>query len=276
MRMTTLATLDPRALAAAFNRVYEGYVEPFVMDERAARQHVEVNDVALDCSPLWLDDAGDVVGLGALGVRGERGWVGGFGVAPAYRGRGLSHRLLAALLEAAAGAGVRRVQLEVFTHNPRAIRTYQQAGFAHRRDVRILARPEDAPPPVSGPGRARAADARQLLDRRATITSVEPAWQREPASLARLPELEGLALGGPASAAAYLLYQATGPTVRVWDVAAADPTTALTLLEELAARYPRRPMHIINEPEESVAGPALEACGWRETKRQHEMIYTIG
>ena len=167
-------------------------------------------------------------------------------------------------------------QLEVFTHNTRAIRTYQRAGFAHRRDVRILARPEDAPPPVVSSGRTRAADARQLLDHRAAITDVGPAWQREPASLARLPELEGLAPGGPASAAAYLLYQATGPTVRVWDIAAADPTMTLTLLEELAARYPGRPMHIINEPEESVAGPALEASGWRETKRQHELVYAIG
>ena len=274
--MTTLGTLHPQALAAAFNGVYAGYVEPFVMDERAARQHVEVNDIALDRSPLWLDDAGDVVGLGALGVRGQRGWVGGFGVAPAYRGRGLSHRLVATLLEAAAGAGIRRVRLEVFTHNPRAIRTYERAGFAHRRDVRILARPEDAPPPASNPGRAQAAEARVLLDRRAAITSVEPAWQREPASLARLAELEGLALGDPASATAYLLYQATGPTVRVWDVVATDSAMALTLLEELAARYPRRPMHIINEPEESVACPALAACGWRETKRQHEMVYAIG
>ena len=276
MRMTTLGALDPQALAAAFNTVYEGYVEPFVMGERAARQHVEVNDIALDRSPLWLDDAGVVVGLGALGVRGQRGWVGGFGVAPDYRGRGLSHRLAAALLEAAAGAGIRRLQLEVFTHNPRAIRTYERAGFAHRRDVRIFARPEDAPPPASNPGRAQAAEPRQLLDRRAVITSVEPAWQREPASLARLPDLEGLTLGDPASPAAYLLYQATGPTVRVWDVAAADPAMALALLEELAARYPRRPMHIINEPEESVACAALEASGWRETKRQHEMVYTIG
>ena len=274
--MTTLATLDPQALAAAFNTVYEGYVEPFVMGERAARQHVEVNDIALDRSPLWLDDAGDVIGLGALGVRGQRGWVGGFGVAPAHRERGLSHRLVAVLLEAAAGAGIRRVQLEVFTHNPAAIRTYQRAGFAHRRDVRIFARPEDAPPLASNPGRVQAVEPWRLLDRRTGITGVEPAWQREPASLARLPELEGLALGGPASAAAYLLYQATGPTVRVWDVAAADPAMALTLLEELAARYPRRPMHIINEPEESLACQALEASGWRETKRQHELVYASG
>src|SRR5918998_3291615 len=106
--MTTLGTLHPQALAAAFNAVYAGYVEPFVMDERAARQHVAVNDIALDRSPLWLDDAGDVVGLGAIGVRGERGWVGGFGVAPAYRGRGLGHRLGGGPPGGAAPAGHRR------------------------------------------------------------------------------------------------------------------------------------------------------------------------
>ena len=87
MHETTLAVLSPAELAAAFNTVYTDYVVPFMVGEAWARQHVAANSIALEHSPLWRDDAGAVVGLAALGVRGDRGWVGGLGIAPAHRGR---------------------------------------------------------------------------------------------------------------------------------------------------------------------------------------------
>src|SRR4051794_36292166 len=138
MHETTLATLSPAELAAAFNTVYTDYVVPFVVNEAWARQHVAANSIALEHSPLWLDDSGALVALAALGVRGERGWVGGFGVAPDYRGQGLSRQLARATLDRARQASLRRVQLEVITSNARAIRTYERAGFVRTRDLLIL------------------------------------------------------------------------------------------------------------------------------------------
>src|SRR3954451_16192561 len=138
MRQTTLATLTFQGVADAFNLVYTGYFVPTNVSAHGARSHVEAGDIALDASPLWLDDTGAVVGFAALGVRGLRGWVGGFGVAPAYRGQGVSQGLIGALLEQARGLGIGEVALEVLVQNAPAIRTYERAGFVHRRDLRTF------------------------------------------------------------------------------------------------------------------------------------------
>jgi GNAT superfamily N-acetyltransferase len=122
VRQTTLATLDSTSLTAAFNTVYTDYVVPLSMTEPQLAQHVANNDIDLEHSPLWLAEDGRVVGLAALGVRGARGWIGGFGVAPQWRGQGLSHQFTAATLTVARELGLRTVQLEVITTNPRAIR----------------------------------------------------------------------------------------------------------------------------------------------------------
>ena len=109
MRHTTLATLDAASLTSAFNLVYTEYVVPLSMSDTQLAQHVIDNDIGLAHSPLWLAADGAVVALAALGVRGERGWIGGFGVAPAWRGQGLSHQLTAATLAVARDLNLRTV-----------------------------------------------------------------------------------------------------------------------------------------------------------------------
>ncbi len=82
MRRTTLSDLDAAGIAAAFNRVYQGYAIPVAVDAAWAERHARNFAIDLAASPLWLDDDGQTFGLAVLGVRGERGWVGGFGLAP--------------------------------------------------------------------------------------------------------------------------------------------------------------------------------------------------
>src|SRR4051812_17071986 len=127
MQRTTLATLTPAQLAEAFNVVYADYVTAFVVDAGWAEYYVATKDIIPEASPLWLDATGAVIALAALGVRGARGWVGGFGVAPAHRGTGMSHALIDAFLESARQQGLAAVSLEVLVNNPRAIRTYERA-----------------------------------------------------------------------------------------------------------------------------------------------------
>ena len=105
MRMTTLAALDDEARRDAFNRVYEGYLVPLRLTTAQVTRHFEVNDIALAHSPVWLNEDGAPLALAALGLRGERGWVGGFGVAPLARGQGLGRRLIAATLVEAGAHG---------------------------------------------------------------------------------------------------------------------------------------------------------------------------
>lgn len=273
MHESDLTGLSAADLAAAFNLVYTDYVIPFSMSEAAMRQHVAAHAIARDRSLLWRDDAGAIIGLGVLAVRGERGWVGGFGLAPNWRGRGLSGTLISALLDRARGVGLRRVQLEVVTTNTRAIRTYERAGFRRTRELLILG--ADAPAvPASG----------------ATVTEVSPAtllagipglalpdyaWQREPASLLAFPDLQGLVLGPPASPHAFVVFTASAAAVQIQALAGDSAESLVALSGALARRLPGRSLRLVNEPEESPVPAALLAAGWWELMRQYEMVCTL-
>ncbi len=265
--------LSSAELAAAFNIVYADYAVPFTMTEAAARRHVAAHAIAPDRSILWRDDAGEVVGLAALGVRGERGWVGGFGLAPAWRGRGLSGVLLGQLLDRAREAGLRRVQLEVITTNARAIRTYERAGFGRARELLILAS-DEAAPAEAGANDVREGDPATLLVA-PPIAVPTPAWQREPASLAADPDLRGLVLGDPASPRAFVVYSATAIAVQIGALAGVSADALAALTRALASRLPGRSLRLANEPEESLVPTALLAASWRETLRQYEMICAL-
>jgi RimJ/RimL family protein N-acetyltransferase len=274
MHESDLTALSATDLAAAYNLVYSDYVVPFAMSVAAARQHVATYAIALDRSLLWRDDAGEIIGLGALGIRGERGWVGGFGLAPDWRGRGLSGRLIAALLDRARGAGLRRVQLEVVTTNERAIRTYERAGFRRTREL-LLLRADAAAVPASD----------------ATVTAVSPAtllagvhglalpdfaWQRESVSLLALPELHGLVLGMPELPHACVVFTVSATAVQIQALAGDSAGSLVTLADALAAWFPGRSLRLVNEPEESPVPTALLAAGWHyESLRQYEMVCTL-
>jgi GNAT superfamily N-acetyltransferase len=273
MQETTLGALDLAEIGAAFTTIYTGYSRPFVMDAAAAEQHLTRYDIDRLHSPLWLDDAGAVMALAALGVRGDQGWVGGFGVAPAYRGQGLSHRLMAEMIALGGALGLRDLWLEVITTNAPAIRTYRRARFTPVRDLRIFASPSPAAVDSHNAAVIHDADPANLLNRSAQITAIRPVWQRAPQSFAHVSEISGLALGDGDEPEAYVIYRA-GPTA-IWlaDIAAPDAAAATVLVGAVAARYPDRTLSLGNEPEESPACTALDTLGWTETLRQHEMVY---
>lgn len=267
---THLGILDPPERTQAFLRVYEAYIVPVHMTPEQLSRHITMNDVRLDESPLWLDASRDAVALGLLGVREARGWIGGFGVAQPHRGKGLARGLAREMLERAARLGVREVQLEVITTNEYAIRTYLRAGFVKRRDLRVLIRPPDAPAPAHA-GEAVEADPDVLL-RAGLLADAEPCWQREPRTLLDRGGIAALVAGRIDEARGFALF-ATGPTgVRIGEVRVADTAAAADLVAALAARFPDQPFTVLNEPEDSRTGAALEALGFTERLRQHEMV----
>jgi GNAT superfamily N-acetyltransferase len=273
MRETTLATLDFPEIGAAFTAVYAGYLHPVSVDGHAIRQHISVHDIDRAHSPIWLDDADEVIALALLGVRGDAGWVGGFGVVPAHRGRGVSHQLMARVQEIAGGLGLRTLWLEVLTQNAPAIHTYQRAGFAPVRDLRILRSPIPAAPADTAGALLLEADPAVLLRERERITPVRPVWQRAPQSLARVSGLSGLALGSPAASQAYAIVRPPVDAISLADIATPDAATVLPLIGALAARFPDRALYLSNEPAESPVCAALDRLGWTEPMRQHEMVY---
>lgn len=106
----------------------------------------------------YLAHVRDAGGIALVASDGERliGWVDilpgpfeglthygrlGMGLAPDARGRGLGLRLLERALDDGFGAGLDRIELEVFASNQRAVALYRRAGFVEegcRRSARKL------------------------------------------------------------------------------------------------------------------------------------------
>ena len=67
--------------------------------------------------------------------RAHRGTL-GMGLLPAWRGRGVGRRLLEATVAKARCEGFKRIELDVYADNPRAIALYEKAGFVREGIVR--------------------------------------------------------------------------------------------------------------------------------------------
>ena len=70
----------------------------------------------------------------------------GIGLLSDSRGQGLGPQLLGRAIEAASEAGVRRIELQVFASNARAVHLFEKAGFVTegvKRRARILEGQED-------------------------------------------------------------------------------------------------------------------------------------
>jgi ribosomal protein S18 acetylase RimI-like enzyme len=279
LERTVLAQLDHPGLVAAFARAYEDYVIPLRFDAERMRLHVTAHDIALAHSPLWRDRAGGLVALGMLGIRQDggqsrgqnrgqdRGWIGGFGVAPEHRGHGLSHPLCAELVERARALGLSRLSLEVLENNPRAIATYERAGFRRTRMLCSYRREPGRPSSL-----ARAPELVEIdIDAVSWArVSPAPAWQREPASVLRMPDLRAIACDE-----AVAVVRATTEGVHVLAILAEDETSAARLLDAVAARHPDRATLVMNEPEGSPAQRAMARHGWTPIVRQHEMVLPL-
>jgi GNAT superfamily N-acetyltransferase len=252
------------------NAAFRGdvYGERPGMVEDGFRAHVERNDVDLARSRRWTVD-GALSGVVLLAFRGERAWIGGFGVVPEYRGRGLAQRYLEETLAVARASGAVSAELEVMTHNTPAVRLYERAGFEPIDDLvawtRAPLRPADEadPEPVM-----RAFDAAAITALARTPASC---WQREPESVAAAAPFEALFTGSPEAPDAYAFVR-RGERASIVDARAHDSAAAAALLAALDAQVPSYTLGLVNEPARGALHDALTAHpGWHEFVRQYRM-----
>lgn len=245
MTIVPADTFDLAALAALFTAGYEGYYVPLHVDEQALTFMVGAWDIDLSRSRVALRGE-DRVGVAMLGVRGERGWIGGLGVVPGARRSGVGRALMEALLAEAPAD----VSLEVIEQNEPAIRLYESLGFERTRILEVWSLTEQAPPAT-----ARTVESRPL-------GQADLPWQRADASLPA--EVEQIEVDGAAA-----LIRVTGPRVSVLQLEAQDETAAEALLA--AARARGESLHYVNVPEGDPASAALQALGGTLELRQFEM-----
>ena len=238
--MIPASELSVAELAALFTAGYEGYFVPMHVDEPMMQSFVELWDLDLSRSRV---EPGE--GIAMLGVRGDRGWVGGLGVVPAARRKGLGRALMEAILADAPPV----VRLEVLEQNEPAIALYESLGFRHVRwlEVWTLAAPVEA------------TDVRDVEPRPLGQDGLP--WQRQDASLpAEYQRIE--TAGGEA------LIRVNGPRVGVLQLRADDADAARTLLSAACARG--ESLHYVNVPEGDPASQALSDLGAKLDVRQVE------
>ncbi|HEU4453076.1 MAG TPA: GNAT family N-acetyltransferase [Longimicrobium sp.] len=261
--------LDEGGLLALWNAGYEGYFVPITMTAEQLARHVRCGGVDLDRSlAMWV--GGEPAAFSYLAVDGERGWIGGFGVAPAFRGRGLSYALMREHAARFAGWGLRRVQLELFEQNW-VRKTYELAGFRVTRRLPYLTGVAPTGRPLPS---VALEDALAHHDR---LHAAFPAsWNREPRFIRRAFPADGAAVvaGSPDRPSGFLLAAPVAERVRVYDAAAEDDEAAARLVEALGALFPGRSAVVVNEAEGSPVHRALLAAGLVEESAQLEMHWT--
>lgn len=263
--------LSPAQLTEAWNLGYTGYFVPVYFTESQLTQWMEAGSFDLSRS-LVLMDGLTPVGFSFLGVRGRRGWIGGFGISPDYRGRGLADQLFGEHVDLCREEGLETVQLEVLVENW-AQRVYARAGFRITRRLCIL---QGTLPHPTGRAPVYQGDAARLLPYSPGLHGeYPPVWQREPSSLnVSMPaETEGLYTGPAEEPTGYVLFQAAPDRVRILDAAGGE-AEARALVQGLAARFRETAVSVVNEPEGSPFYRALLGAGCTEVRAQWEMLWS--
>jgi ribosomal protein S18 acetylase RimI-like enzyme len=125
------ATADGLSIAQfadVFTLGYSGYFVPVSLNAERMQQHITNHDIDLRASWAVFVDAVPVA-LCLLGLRGGRGWIGGGGVAPDYRRRGLAQALVGRGHASAQERGVSEIMLEMLVQNVQAKTLYEQLGY---------------------------------------------------------------------------------------------------------------------------------------------------
>jgi len=243
----SLAGLTLDALVALVNGVYADYPGPFSPEDVPGyAEFCRVQQIDGARSVAAWDAAGTPLGFGLLGVRGTRGWIGEFGVLPAWRRQGVGGALLARLLDTARAAGLRDLRLEVAAGNAPAQRLYAAAGFRPTRVTHNYAVRAATP----GMPLAALVPDLELVEGDAALLAADlglpsepaPAWDHELPALLVAGDTRTL-LARRAGAPVGLLQVAPGPDdveIRRLAVAPGDLATARVLLAAVAGDPPAR------------------------------------
>jgi len=256
----------------AFNASFRGelYSDEPTMTAQSFADHVERNTIDLSRSPRWTVD-GKLSGVALLGFRDQRAWVGGFGVVPEFRGRGLARRYLEDVLAVCHRAGAARVELEVLLRNAPAIALYKRGGFAVVDELVVWSRA----PLATDSARhwERACDGRGIAR---VARKPSTCWQREPQSVAAASPCERLTIGDDAAPHAYAFLRRSGGRATLLDVGARDPESAALLIDALDAVAPDVTLRLLNEPAHGPVHEAFTATeSWTETTRQHRILQSL-
>lgn len=230
-----------------------------------------MHDIDLDRSIVLENDAGEFIGLSLFGVRGARGWIGAFGIAPRFRRHGYGSMLLDAQMLVARESALGSVQVEVLIYNW-AAKLFEQIGFATSRVVVDL----------GGTIAKRRASANVTQHNPESLVAHIQSlrcgrtwpWRREMTTISRTLTRRSQALtietDGRCSAA--LICEPEGSDeLRILDIAG-KPECVATLLAAAGDLYPGRHVTLLAEPQDSELQQVLAEHGLTPMAIRRELM----
>jgi len=233
-------------------------------------------DIDRDASLAAVGPDDELIAVGLLGRREERGWIGALAVAPAWRGGGVERILLDGLIAAAQALSLSSLAVEVNCDDAPALTLFADDGFQDRRELLLWERsPEVGPLPVPD-GKAEEADPVALTADWAAWHVARPRWQGEWRSLrAGLADCRGWQMRQGAEIATYVLTRCCGDDLVIVDVGVAPGedarATARPLLQALQLLHGDRRLVVVPWPAEDPLSRVLAALGFRVALRQREL-----
>ncbi|HWI61446.1 MAG TPA: N-acetyltransferase [Symbiobacteriaceae bacterium] len=273
MQLQTADKFSLAELTRFWNLGYTGYFIAIEFTEAMLSGWIKNGDFDLSRSIVAMDGE-NCMGFSLLGVRGHRGWIGGFGVAPDYRGRGLAYELFSRHVDLIVReTDLKTVQLEVLVENW-ARKVYERAGFAVTRRLSLLQGVPAAP--ATGTAVKTAPPVPLLAHHYRLHAGCKAVWQREISWIEKTlpPTADGFYTGTFEAPTGFLITAPAGEGLRIVDGAALTAGDAEALVAMVAARYPGKTLTAVNEPEGGPLHQALVAAGLPEVRAQWELVWT--
>jgi GNAT superfamily N-acetyltransferase len=265
------------AFLEAFNASYANYYIPIEMEEDGMRRLMKRDAISLTSS-LVAVEAGQVIALGMLALRHHHAWIGGLGVIPAHRGRGLGRQITEKLLDQARKFHIREVYLEVMEKNLPAQHLYESLNFQAFRRLLVLHAPyTPRPDPPDHDFRIEDTRPAQALSHYQRFHPRPNPWQRRYESLAELGDMDAWTVYEGGEVVAYAVGWLFWDTIRFMDIAALPGHEAAlrVLLEHIHSLAPEAEGGLSNFPETEAAWPILRSLGYQVVEAQHEMVLKL-
>ena len=260
-------------LAEMHNASFSGYFFPMNITAEQSAGFWQVYQINAAYCVVMHDEQGRFVGMARVGARGRRGWCGGFGIAPEFRGTGASKLLAAQMVQTARESGLTSLQLEALTQNVKAIKVYEGVGFVATRRLVIIQAASKALRTAAGTLQTRAVPLETLLPR--LYAGPQPDWEREPASILTL-RAEAIAAPGADGQLNGLIFRRSGDNIQMLAaLLQSDLNNAVLAALLCAAAGDASWVQVFNEPEDS---PLLARCrdlGFVESVSQYEMFLRL-
>ena len=261
------------------NAAYIDYYIPMKVSAEYMRLVDRANDVDHSRSVI-ARVRGRTIGIALVGLRSGRAWIGGVGVVPEWRRRGVARAMMRRIQEDLRDLGVRNVILEVLIQNDAARRLYGMLGFVGKRDLLSWYRRPDSITPDQGPT-LTPVPADVLLMRSQDWLGSDPSWQNERSALRRMSEhLQGYTLTLDDDEAAFCVVNDRTTTVSVMSVGVRPGLdhgdAARQLLDGVIASYPQRAVHLTNLSADDPLCRLLPQIRFAVTAHQLEMSCAVG